>query len=339
MYSNSAIDPLIVDVGMLSTKLSTLSSEKEYFNSSSFNSMFSPSYINTSPNSTVQEMADKARDLYTIISSGYESIVEWWNDYNQNVIALEDSLVDGYNGSITDPSVSNIVSKLPELGTYHDTFSGSFNMSSGQSIFDSSGAISSSFSPLASIRWEDATPEERIAILEQAKSARRAEVLNNYFPEQISGIGGMHYSDIPRSDVVEIIDLESGKSYNVFRYALSGSHIDVITASPQDTEIKRSIAEELGLSGSEWAQRPVLMRYDGHVIYATIHRSEHATGNRSTGMNGHVCLHFEGTTVASSWQTRSHRTNFARIPDLIDGLIDDYNNHPTVPVPFPNIPG
>jgi|GEM_PF-2377347 len=126
-----------------------------------------------------------------------------------------------------------------------------------------------------------------------------------------------HWEDVKTflsvGDIIPIYDILSGITYNV--HVLSnGAHADVETVTARDTEIKLEI-----LDGEwDWTPRPVWVTIGDRVVAASINGFPHDIYTiPDNNMDGHVCLHFYGST------THNNNLEFARLHQ--DILIKAWN--------------
>jgi hypothetical protein len=125
---------------------------------------------------------------------------------------------------------------------------------------------------------------------------------------------------LPRKSIFTVIDVESGKSFDVQRRAGSG-HADVQPLTKKDTKIMKAI-----YNGSwSWHRRAVLiLAHDSSLIPASMHGMPHGAGALQNGFPGHFCIHFAGSTT--------HRTGKSDISHHVmilkaAGKIDEYMNN------------
>ncbi|MFD4705528.1 hypothetical protein ACFWM3_11720 [Gottfriedia sp. NPDC058432] len=97
---------------------------------------------------------------------------------------------------------------------------------------------------------------------------------------------------IPKYSLFTVIDVESGKSFNVQRRAGS-RHADVQPLTREDTRIMKEI---YGGNWS-WRRRAVLILADDNLIPASMHGMPHGAGSLPNGFCGHFCIHFMGSTT------------------------------------------
>lgn len=124
---------------------------------------------------------------------------------------------------------------------------------------------------------------------------------------------------IPKYSLFTVIDVESGKSFNVQRRAGS-RHADVQPLTREDTRIMKEI---YGGNWS-WRRRAVLILADDNLIPASMHGMPHGAGSLPNGFCGHFCIHFMGSTT--------HRTGKADISHHVmilkaAGRINEYMNN------------
>ena len=201
--------------------------------------------------------------------------------------------------------------------------------------------------PYATIYLDDRTPDEGeiVVIQEGVKGERRVEYSITYIsnlessreiisdstidpvphilyilvdkPEEIIEIQSFTYEvellrwSYVRHNVIRngepllITDVRSGITYWVAAFS-QGNHADVEPITREDTELMRQ-----AFGRWTWDPRPVWVTIDGRTIAASINGMPHAgSTNSNNGMNGHICLHFYGSTTHSG--ARSHERDHQR---------------------------
>ncbi|WP_239587618.1 hypothetical protein [Bacillus pakistanensis] len=100
---------------------------------------------------------------------------------------------------------------------------------------------------------------------------------------------------IPRDSKFTVIDIESGKSFEVQRRAGS-SHADVQPLTKKDTKMMKNIY------GGKWSwnRRAILVLVDDQLIAASMHGMPHGAGALDNNFSGHFCIHFKGSTTHGS---------------------------------------
>lgn len=117
-------DMFKINVSLLKSYESKFNTELNNFNNKTY-ATFSSSYLNSCADDCVSKMASKLRKIYETIKNGYTNIDKWWIDYNDNVSGLENYLSGkGSLGLISEASVRNSASQLPELKKYNLDFAG-----------------------------------------------------------------------------------------------------------------------------------------------------------------------------------------------------------------------
>lgn len=124
---------------------------------------------------------------------------------------------------------------------------------------------------------------------------------------------------IPKYSLFTVIDVESGKSFNVQRRAGS-RHADVQPLTREDTRIMKEIYD----GNWSWRRRAVLILADENLIPASMHGMPHGAGSLPNGFCGHFCIHFMGSTT--------HRTGKADLSHYVmilkaAGKINEYINN------------
>ena len=133
-------------------------------------------------------------------------------------------------------------------------------------------------------------PETSVAAATPAEAPAPPVAIRNGNIEKISW-STMRHNILTTGTDIQIFDIRSGLTYNVRAFSL-GNHADVETLTAQDTEIMRQTS-----GGFSWEARPVLATFNGRTFAAAIHTMPHAGSTIHTnGKNGHICLHFYGST-------------------------------------------
>lgn len=95
---------------------------------------------------------------------------------------------------------------------------------------------------------------------------------------------------IPMYSKFEVIDIATGKSFNVQRRA-GRYHADVQPLAVADTKIMKEI-----YNGSwSWDRKAVIIQVDGRLIAASMHGMPHGAGALQNNFPGHFCIHFYGS--------------------------------------------
>ena len=95
---------------------------------------------------------------------------------------------------------------------------------------------------------------------------------------------------------IHVIDVRTGISYNIQCFS-KGDHADVEPVTKADTDTMFNIRGGVW----SWAARPVWVSIDNHLIAASLHGMPHDVSTiADNGMNGHLCLHFLGSTTSST---------------------------------------
>ncbi len=95
---------------------------------------------------------------------------------------------------------------------------------------------------------------------------------------------------IPMYSKFEVIDIATGKSFNVQRRA-GRYHADVQPLSSNDTKIMKEI-----YNGSwSWDRKAVIIQVNGRLIAASMHGMPHGAGALQNNFPGHFCIHFYGS--------------------------------------------
>jgi hypothetical protein len=100
---------------------------------------------------------------------------------------------------------------------------------------------------------------------------------------------------LPKYSKFTVLDIESGKQFNVQRRAGS-HHSDVQPLTAKDTKIMKRI-----YSGKwSWKRRAVLIITKDRMIAASMHGMPHGAGALDNNFPGHFCIHFYGSTTHST---------------------------------------
>ena len=114
-----------INVSLLKNYQKDFNNEKNNFNNSSYNT-YSSSYLKRCSDPYVLRMDAILQKMYDKLKTGYANIDGWWNSYNENIEALENSLANNNVavGAIAESSVRSCVIKLPKLEDYSIKFAG-----------------------------------------------------------------------------------------------------------------------------------------------------------------------------------------------------------------------
>ncbi|MCL2046082.1 MAG: hypothetical protein FWG88_06830 [Oscillospiraceae bacterium] len=100
---------------------------------------------------------------------------------------------------------------------------------------------------------------------------------------------------IEMGETMEVIDVRTTRSYNIICFSVY-DHADVEPATQEDTDILYETRNGI----RSWDARPVWVSIGDRVIAASLHGMPHSSSWISdNGMNGHLCLHFKGSTTSS----------------------------------------
>jgi len=136
-------------------------------------------------------------------------------------------------------------------------------------------------------------------------------------PESPSGVVLMEWRDVRNLIVygapLSIYDVRSGLTYQVTSFS-NGAHADVVLLTAEDTEaMKRTFGGRW-----TWCPRSVWVTIGDVTVAAAINGMPHGGGAvRGTGVNGHFCLHFKGSSVHNG-----NRTYQNRIQDAVQAAFD-----------------
>ena len=124
---------------------------------------------------------------------------------------------------------------------------------------------------------------------------------------------------LPKYSKFTVIDVESGKSFNVQRRAGS-RHADVQPLTREDTKIMKEIYN----GNWSWRRKAILILAHDRLIPASMHGMPHGAGSLQNGFRGHFCIHFLGSTTH-----RTGRSDFSHYVMILKaaGRIDEYINN------------
>ncbi|MES1047709.1 hypothetical protein FOA22_25100 [Heyndrickxia oleronia] len=130
----------------------------------------------------------------------------------------------------------------------------------------------------------------------------------------------LHWKDvnqiIPKNSVFTVIDVETGKSFDVQRRAGS-HHADVQPLTRKDTKVMKEIYH----GHWSWRRRAILILAENRLLAASMHGMPHGAGALANGFPGHFCIHFAGSTTHRTERTDlSHQLMIMKAA----GKIDDY---------------
>ncbi len=121
---------------------------------------------------------------------------------------------------------------------------------------------------------------------------------------------------LPKYSKFTVLDLETGKQFNVQRRAGS-HHADVQPLTAKDTKIMKRIY------GGKWSwkRRAILIINKDRMIAASMHGMPHGAGALENNFPGHFCIHFYGSTT--------HRTNTMDLSHMLmiykaSGKLEEY---------------
>ncbi|MGM0873244.1 MAG: hypothetical protein ACQEWV_00320 [Bacillota bacterium] len=124
---------------------------------------------------------------------------------------------------------------------------------------------------------------------------------------------------LPRKSIFTVIDVESGKSFDVQRRAGS-RHADVQPLTEKDTKIMKAIYD----GNWSWRRKAVLIIAQDSLIPASMHGMPHGAGALQNGFPGHFCIHFAGSTTHRTGKSDlSHHVMILKAA----GRIDEYLNN------------
>jgi len=116
---------------------------------------------------------------------------------------------------------------------------------------------------------------------------------------------------VPKGTPMKIVDVRTGLSFELKCFS-KGGHADVEPPTQADTDTILKTRN----GAWAWAPRPVWVTTGGRTIAAALNGQPHSGSTISNnGMNGHLCLHFNGTVTNSKTYQR----------DLNNAVIEAWN--------------
>ena len=101
---------------------------------------------------------------------------------------------------------------------------------------------------------------------------------------------------IKYGEIIPVRDVRTGLTYNIKCFSIGG-HADVEPATKSDTEVHSNTFNGV----KTWSARPVWVTIGGRTIAASLHGMPHDVSTiPDNGMNGHICLHFLGSTAGNT---------------------------------------
>lgn len=146
-----------------------------------------------------------------------------------------------------------------------------------------------------------------------------SNIQTNGFPINFQ-IESQHWKEvnkiIPKMSKFTVIDVESGKSFDVQRRA-GKHHADVQPLTRKDTKIMKNIYH----GHWSWRRRAILILAKDRLITASMHGMPHGAGALQNGFPGHFCIHFIGSTTHKTERSDlSHQLMILKAA----GKIDEY---------------
>ena len=158
-------------------------------------------------------------------------------------------------------------------------------------------------------------PSDHVSLLSSEEYPYSPAYYNNNISQKVQLLHWDHVSNIlPQNTPFRVYDVYTGISYYMISFS-HGRHADVRPASHADTEL---LFYTFGQVWS-WDVRPVHVFIGDIVVAASINGFPHG-GVAKNGMNGHVCLHFFGSSVHNG------NADFARLHQ--DVVMNAYNHAP-----------
>ena len=209
-----------------------------------------------------------------------------------------DFVVSGNVNLRTGPSTNNEIIELLDAGTVIELHSFDPNTWSHVRANGKMGYISSQF---IIAQWE----------FEEQQLVDAGLFVYPTAPSHLGTIELLPWSEVrriwPVGTVAQITDVRTGLVYNV-RNMSNGNHADVETVTQNDTSIMNRTYGGVW----SWATRPIIVSVNGRHIAASINGMPHAGSTISgNGMNGHVCIHFQGSRTHNGNQrhTQDHQNS------------------------------
>lgn len=101
---------------------------------------------------------------------------------------------------------------------------------------------------------------------------------------------------ITRGEDIPVYDVRTGLTFNIRCFSIN-VHADVEPSTRADMEVHLQTHNGV----RSWSARPVWVTIGGHLIAASLHGMPHDVSTiPDNGMNGHICLHFLGSTAGNS---------------------------------------
>ncbi|MCL2356822.1 MAG: SH3 domain-containing protein [Defluviitaleaceae bacterium] len=115
-------------------------------------------------------------------------------------------------------------------------------------------------------------------------------------PVEVGTVEKLHWSEarniVTSGKIFTVVDVRTGISWEMASFS-QGNHADSETITAADTALMLSAFGQW-----QWAPRPILILVDGRTLAASVNGMPHAGSTRSgNNMNGHVCIHFLGSST------------------------------------------
>lgn len=133
---------------------------------------------------------------------------------------------------------------------------------------------------------------------------------------------------IPKKSIFTIIDVETGRQFNVQRRA-GQRHADVQPLTYRDTKIMKEIY------GGKWSwkRRAILILTKDQLLASSMHGMPHGAGALKNGFPGHFCVHFYGsTTHGSKHQDLAHKLMILRAGGELENYLNEIDPNQVVKV-------
>lgn len=131
---------------------------------------------------------------------------------------------------------------------------------------------------------------------------------------------------IPKFSVFTIIDVESGKHFQVQRRAGS-QHADVQPLNKKETQIMKDIYQ----GRWSWKRRAIIVMVEDKWFAASMHGMPHGAGALDNQFPGHFCVHFLGsTTHKTDKMDFSHKLMVYKAAGILKEYLDQQNPNDVV---------
>ncbi|RKD24615.1 hypothetical protein BEP19_09585 [Ammoniphilus oxalaticus] len=134
----------------------------------------------------------------------------------------------------------------------------------------------------------------KVRLPQEAKEQLRATIQSLEEQHYGQAVTWKEASNIfPRMGFAEVVDIETGKTFNVQRRAGS-QHADAQPLTAADTKTMKEIYQ----GKWSWKRRAVLVRVNGQTLAASMHGMPHGAGAiQNNDFPGHFCIHFKDSST------------------------------------------